>query len=84
MSQRMGGMHEWIFYMRLQTPPGDYFPCEGSEDTQCTKTIKKDLGRGTSDSLKDALVALLYSPELMVRDTISERGSLIIMKMGIA
>lgn len=54
MSQRMGAMHEWIFYMRLQTPPGDYFPCEGSEDTQCTKAIKKDLVRGTSDSLKDA------------------------------
>lgn len=60
-------MHEWIDYVRLRNPPDDCFPCEGSEDTVFIKAIRKELVRETSDSLRNALLALLYSPEFRVR-----------------
>lgn len=65
-----GSMLEWIYYVRLKTLPDDYFP-------------RHSLVRGTSDSLRNSLVALLYSPELVVRDVITGLGSLIMMGMTI-
>lgn len=49
-----------------------------------TKAVRKDLVRGTSDSLRNSLVALPYSPELVVRGVITELGSFIIMGMRVA
>lgn len=42
---REGGMFEWIYYVRPETSPDDYFPCECSEDVPFTKARKEGSGK---------------------------------------
>lgn len=69
---------------KAANPTRRLFSLKGLRKHSLYQCNKKGPSKRDSDSLINALVAVLYSSELMVRDGITELGSLIIMRMIIA
>lgn len=53
--------------------------CKGPEDTLFTKAIKNLRVRAPPESLESKVEVVLFRPELMIKETVIELGSLIVM-----